>query len=95
MGTEKDLMPGAYTTFHCVDAKEQELFKKVTETIVGVDYEAVAVATQVVAGTNYKFFCNARIVYPEAPYYTAMVIVFQPLPGQGDATVTEIRKISY
>ncbi len=95
MGTQENLMPGAYTPFHCVDADEKKLFNEVMDKFVGVGYDPVAVATQVVAGTNYKYFCNAKIVYPDSPNYTAMVIIYKPLPGEGDPHLTEIRKISY
>lgn len=92
--TTESIMTGAYTPFHCVNEQEKDLFEKV-KLPLGVDYDPILVSTQVVAGTNYKFFCNARVVYPEAPWYPAIVIIFQPLPGKGDPHVTEIKKINY
>lgn len=48
---------------------------------VGVTYAPVAVAQQVVAGMNYRFFCNASPVVPNSIAYPAMVSVFKSLDG--------------
>ncbi len=92
--TTDHLIPGGYTPFRKLTDKEKVLFKTVLDPLVGVDYEAVAVATQVVAGVNLKFFCNASVVKPDSPYYAAMITIFQPLPKQGDAHITGICKIN-
>ncbi|MBI9053254.1 MAG: hypothetical protein JEY96_05520 [Bacteroidales bacterium] len=93
--TTEEVIPGAYTPFHCVSEQEKNLFEKVIKNLQGVKYDPVLVSSQLVAGTNYKFFCNAKIVYPDAPWYTAMVMIFEPLPGKGEPYVTEIKKITY
>lgn len=49
---------------------------------VGVDYVPLAVATQVVSGINYRFFCNAKGVYPGSTNDAAMVQIYQPLDGE-------------
>jgi hypothetical protein len=83
---------GAYTTFSCDISKEaKDVFTKVFKDHVGVNYTPVAVATQVVAGTNYAFFCNAKGVYPNAINQAALVNIHQPLPGQGEPNITGIR----
>lgn len=72
--------------------EEKDLFKtNVTAKITGVDYTALAVASQVVAGTNYRFFCNAKGVYPGALNEAAIVTVYKPLSGE--AHITEINRI--
>ena len=48
---------------------------------------------QVVAGTNYRFVCKAKTVTPNPETYRAEVIVFKPLPGQGEAKITKITRL--
>ena len=64
----------------------QALFEKGTETLTGVDYVPVAyLGSQVVAGTNHAFLCQAVTVYPGSqdidPAY-AMVYLYEGLDGQ-------------
>lgn len=86
-----DTMVGGYTKFSCVSKEEQDVFNSV-QFPLGVDYQAIACATQVVAGTNYKFFCNAKVVYPNSPNETALVTIYKPL--EGSPVITEIHKVS-
>jgi hypothetical protein len=72
--------------------EEKDLFKtSVTSKITGVDYTALAVASQVVAGMNYNFFCNAKGVYPDAPNYAVIITVYKPVSGE--AHITAITRI--
>ena len=62
------------------------LFEKGTETLTGVSYIPVAyLGSQVVAGTNHAFLCQAVTAYPgsveTAPAY-AMVYLYEDLSGQ-------------
>lgn len=87
------MMAGAYTPFRTkISPEEKKMFKEVMSNLKGVDYEPLAVATQVVSGTNYKFFCNATVVYPGAPTKPVMVIIYKPLDGA--PTLTGIEEIS-
>ena len=52
-----------------------------------------SVATQVVAGTNYRFICTAITATPGPETYEAEIIVFQPLPGQGEAKIAKITRL--
>lgn len=90
---ESNMITGGYTKFRPLNEEEQAIFDEATKGIVGVDYEPLLVATQVVAGTNYKYICNACLVSPEPICYGAEVIIFKPLPGQGDPVITSIREI--
>ena len=61
------------------------LFEKGTETLTGADYIPVAyLGSQVVAGTNHAFLCQAVTAYPgaleSAPAY-AMVYLYEDLSG--------------
>ncbi|MBR6164793.1 MAG: hypothetical protein IKQ45_02560 [Clostridia bacterium] len=63
----------------------QALFDKGTETLTGVSYIPVAyLGSQVVAGTNHAFLCQAVTAYPgsleTAPAY-AMVYLYEDLSG--------------
>ena len=63
----------------------QELFEKGTETLTGVGYiPVVYLGSQVVAGTNHAFLCQAVTAYPGslemAPAY-AIVYLYEDLSG--------------
>jgi hypothetical protein len=73
--------PGAYGPFEAVDAKTKAIFEKAMSGLIGVSYTPLIVATQVVAGTNYLYMCNARVVAPGTSAYPVEVIIFQPLNG--------------
>lgn len=78
-----------YTTPLAAEAKE--VFASVTKGLVGVHYTPLAVASQVVAGTNYRFFCNAKGVYPNALNEAVIIQVYQPLKDA--AHITSIKKV--
>ena len=86
--------PGAYTPFSAeIDAEAAAAFEQAMAGLLGVDYQPVAVAHQVVAGINFAFFCNATTVYPGASPYPAMVHIYRNLEGQ--AAITNIQKLPY
>lgn len=61
----------------------QLLFEKGMAELVGVDYVPMALLeTQLVAGTNYCFLCQATVVYPDAKPYYALVYLYEDLQGQ-------------
>lgn len=90
---QKEMLTGGYTAQRPLTEAEAELFRTVTSKLVGVSYTPESVATQVVAGTNYRFICTAKpsTLHPET--YRAEVIVFQPLPGRGEAKITKIERL--
>ena len=60
----------------------QELFDKAVAELDGADYKPVKLLeTQVVAGTNYKFLCDATVVSPDAKTKQAIVTIYQDLEG--------------
>lgn len=68
----------------------QELFDKAMEELEGVDYTPIKLLeTQVVAGTNYKFLCDATVVYPDAETTQAIVTIYEDL--QGNVEILEIQ----
>lgn len=81
---------GAYTGQRAVTAEEMELFESVIGTIDTItEYTPVSVATQVVAGLNYKFLCR----YDDRNGSTGdcYVVIYQPL--QGDPELTGIENL--
>jgi hypothetical protein len=82
---------GAYGPLEPLDTNTKEIFAKATKGLLGVGYTPLLVATQVVAGTNYFYICNARMVVPETQPFSAEVIIFQPL--KGDPHITSIKRL--
>lgn len=85
-------MQGGWTKFRMVKPEEQTMFHQVM-TLIGVQYEPFAVATQVVQGENYNFFCNAHAESNPPRDYAAQVHIFRPLPEQGTPMVVSISEI--
>jgi hypothetical protein len=87
-----DVIPGGWTVYTTnISNEAKQVFEKAMN-LVGVKYEPLAVATQVVAGTNYSFFCNSKGVYPGAINEGAMVEIYQPVNGVPH--ITSITKTS-
>lgn len=83
---------GAWTTFSKnISERELSIFKQATKNLEGVEYTPIAVSTQVVAGINYKFLCNGKIVYPNTPEIAVIITIYEPL--EGPAHITEIKRI--
>lgn len=90
---EKTVMCGGYNQQRPLSDAERTLFRQVTDTLTGVSYTPESVATQVVAGTNYRFICRAKSATPDPAAYKAEVVVYKPLPGQGEAKITKITRL--
>ena len=59
------------------------LFDRAMEGLMGVDYVPVAyLGSQIVAGVNHAFLCQATVVYPNAPPRWTIVYLYQDLAGQ-------------
>ena len=60
----------------------RDAFDRALDGLVGVNYTPLALlGTQLVAGTNYCFLCEATVVYPGAQPYYALVYVYEDLQG--------------
>ncbi len=82
----KQLIPGGWTPFHDLTPEDRQVFQAATEKLTGVDYTPLLVSTQVVEGTNYKFVCDSKVVYPNAEMHRTMVYIFKPLNGIPEVT---------
>jgi len=76
-----NVIPGGWSVYTTNLSNEDKQVFETAVKLVGVKYEPLAVAKQVVAGTNYSFFCNTQGVYPGALNEGAMVDIFVPLNG--------------
>ena len=66
-----------------VTAELKAKFDKAFEEINGAVYTPIEfVGTQVVAGTNYKFLCNRKVVYPGSEPVQKYVIIYEDLQGK-------------
>lgn len=84
---------GGYTEQRALTDDERQLFEEVTRGLDGIDYTPESVATQVVAGINYRFICTAKTLTPKPETYQTEITVYKPLPGQGDPKITQIRRL--
>ncbi len=75
---------GAWTAFKAMtpSMEAMKVFEAAMKGMMGGTYTPVAVSTQVVAGTNYRFFCNFKGAFPNAVNESKMVEIFQPLSGE-------------
>ena len=73
---------GSYDKATRVTAEEVAIFNKTVASDLSLTPKKVS--RQVVAGTNYEFICK------DADGKTHTVVIFQPLPRQGDPRVTSI-----
>jgi hypothetical protein len=84
----KAVLPGGWSAFGPLDAQSMEVFETAMKGQKGVIYTPREVSTQVVAGTNYRFRCDAEVPGPSGSKYAAMIEIYQPLQGQ--PTITAI-----
>lgn len=84
---------GGFTKFRPVEEEDLKVFQEAKGGLVGVDYEPLIVATQVVAGTNYKFICNAEAEVLNPRPYLAEISVFQPSEKETKPVITGIHAI--
>lgn len=84
----EELLTGGWTPSAdpTVTEEQQAIFEKGTETLTGISYiPVVYLGSQVVAGTNHAFLCQAVTAYPGSleisPAY-AIVYLYEDLSGQ-------------
>lgn len=88
-----NLVPGGWIPYSTtISADAQKVFDSVIKNLLGVHYTPLAVATQVVAGINYRFFANAQGVYPGALNEGVIIQIYKPL--EGAAHITSITKVN-
>lgn len=83
---DRQYMCGAYAEYHALTDEDARVFG--TAYKYGAKLTPRSVATQVVAGTNYKYICT------DASASAVEVVVFQPLPNRGEARVVSAEAVS-
>ena len=84
-------MPGGYSEDRKPEPDELAIFEAVMADEKDAEYEPTLVATQVVAGTNYRFTATATPISADAKPYSVYVYIYQPLDGEPE--LTEIERI--
>lgn len=80
---------GGYTEQREISDEEMEMFRKVTDGSTTV-YAPLSVATQVVAGLNYKFYCRFEESGENGSGH-CLVTIYKPI--QGDPQLTGVEKL--
>mgnify|MGYP003343571673 CR=1 FL=1 len=80
---------GGYTEQREPTNDEIEMFRSVTAS-EEASYTPLSVSTQVVAGTNYRFWCRYQDAKGSGHCW---ITIFKPLPGQGEPSITSIEKL--
>lgn len=85
---------GGYTPFSCkLSAEARAAFDETLGKLLGVTYSAVAAASQVVNGTNYRYLANADAITNPPQSYPVLAVVHVPRPGEGKPQITSIEKL--
>jgi len=74
-------LAGGYSEDRALTEEEMKIFDVVTDGLDGVHYEPTLVATQVVAGVNYRFTVTATPDAPDSEPYTKYIYVYKPAGG--------------
>ncbi|CAM1342085.1 hypothetical protein [Tenacibaculum amylolyticum] len=79
----KQTLVGGWTTYESLTIVDRKVFNEATKNgkILGVNYTPEKVATQVVAGMNYRFKCDASLS-PSEVIWQAIIVIYQPLDGK-------------
>ncbi|XPV69836.1 MAG: hypothetical protein ACNI25_04505 [Halarcobacter sp.] len=83
-------MPGGWSKYHELTAEDRAVFDEALEGFSGVHYSPFLVSTQIVAGENYKYKCEASKP-PAEVMWEAILEIFKPLDGK--AYIVSITKI--
>lgn len=76
-------MDGGFTPYRTkIRKSEKKILEAALADSSGAGFEPIAVSTQSVAGTNYHFFCNSRVISPNAPIKGARVAVYESISGE-------------
>lgn len=95
----EEIMCGGFTAQREPTEDEMAMFRKATDDDGLIVYTPLSVATQVVAGINYRFYCRFEDLSPdvhgeekdpEQRYGHCFVKIYKPLPGNGEPRVTSV-----
>ncbi len=87
------LQVGGYTPFRCVRTQEVRDLRTVLRDWQDVFFEPLIVATQVVHGTNYCFIGNLSVLPQSGKSRLIKIIMFVPIPGEGQPEIVDVEDI--
>ena len=90
--TDCDMIPGGWSPWKFVTPDVRAVFDEATKGLLGVDYLPLEFSTQVVEGMNYRFICEAKMIFPDDRSYIVIMEIYKPQGGR-NATVTSIERI--
>ena len=96
-GKEQEAVVGGYSKTRKITSDEEALFHQATATLQGAEYEPQNVATQIVAGTNYRFLCKARLLDQngkKGKRYYAVIVIHKPLSAEEPPRILSIERES-
>lgn len=80
-----------FTCFRDVVDEEKDLLDRALKDQNGVKHIPLAVATQIVNGINYAYFCITKGISTGNGHYNNLIIIHKPISG--DIFVKEVRKV--
>lgn len=83
---------GGWSALRELNDDDRKVFDKAFTSFVGVDYKPLLVESQVVAGMNYRFICNAVPVTATPETYAAVVTIWSKVDGSVE--ITDIKKFN-
>jgi hypothetical protein len=82
VGPKPAPVPGGWQSWQfTVSPDAEKVFDEATRSLLGVRYQPLANTSQVVAGANYCFLCEATPSVLKPAPYPALVYIYQPLSG--------------
>lgn len=88
-GTNRNVMTGAYDKSTKLSAEEDSIFRVAVSSHSELNLKPLKVSRQVVAGMNYRYTCV------DTNKNKVEVVIYEPLPGQGDARITSVNGKEY
>ena len=82
---------GGWSPYRELTDKDKAVFNEALKGFCGVGYQPKSVSTQIVAGVNYRFKCDATLPGPIPIQWEAIVEIYAPLEGKPH--ITGIQKI--
>lgn len=88
---EKQNPVGAWTPNRPLEDEDFKVFDQAISVFRDVQYTPLEVSTQLLAGTNYRFRCCAKVMTETPVEFDAEVCIFRPL--EGNPCVTQIIRL--
>lgn len=80
---------GGFSEFGAQQPGSEDAFDEAFKHFVGMDFQCLAVSSQIVQGVNYLYAGNAKVQYSEAELKPVLAKVYKPLDG--DARISNIK----